>query len=382
MTTNAVAYLDHNASAPMRPNVADSMLRAMRFVGNPSSVHRAGRNARSTIETARSDVAQLIDTQGKADVIFTSGGTEANNMAVSGACRGHLYVSAIEHPSVLDAPALGSVSVLPVDASGVVDIDNFELISRDAVSGSMVSVMLANNETGVIQPIARIAEVAHRHGILVHCDAVQAAGKMPISMKNLGVDLLTLSAHKIGGPQGVGALVVGHGIELKPLIKGGGQERGRRAGTENVAGIAGFGTAAREAMCDVLDSPKLMSSRDDLERRMLKLAPDAEVFGAKVERLPNTTCISLPGIDAEVQVMSLDLAGVLVSSGSACSSGKVGPSHVLAAMGVLPDVARTAIRISQGQMTSEQDLNRLVEAWAKLGQRSRGQDLKQRTIRL
>jgi cysteine desulfurase len=303
-------------------------------------------------------------------------------MAVSGACRGHFYVSAIEHPSVLDAPAPGSVSVLPVDASGVVDIDNFELISRDAVSGSMVSVMLANNETGVIQPIARIAEVAHRHGILVHCDAVQAAGKMPISMKNLGVDLLTLSAHKIGGPQGVGALVVGHGIELKPLIKGGGQERGRRAGTENVAGIAGFGTAAREAICDVLDSPKLMSSRDDLERRMRELAPGAEVFGAKVERLPNTTCISLPGIDAEVQVMSLDLAGVLVSSGSACSSGKVGPSHVLAAMGVLPDVARTAIRISQGQMTPEQDLDRLVEAWAKLGQRSRGQDLKQRTIEL
>lgn len=205
---------------------------------------------------------------------------------------------------------------------------------------------------------------------------------MPISMKNLGVDLLTLSAHKIGGPQGVGALVVGHGIELKPLIKGGGQERGRRAGTENVAGIAGFGTAAREAICDVLDSPKLMSSRDDLERRMRELAPGAEVFGAKVERLPNTTCISLPGIDAEVQVMSLDLAGVLVSSGSACSSGKVGPSHVLAAMGVLPDVARTAIRISQGQMTPEQDLDRLVEAWAKLGQRSRGQDLKQRTIEL
>ena len=382
MTTNAVAYLDYNASAPVRARVVEAVQRAMAFAGNPSSVHRAGRGARAVVENARRAVAELVNAQNSSEVVFTSGGTEANNLALVGGGQGHLYASAVEHPSVLEVQMPGGTTIIPVDSSGVVDVDIFKQLSENAAPGSMVSVMLANNETGVVQPIARIAEVAHGRGLLVHCDAVQAVGKIPVDMAELGVDLVTLSAHKIGGPQGVGALVVREGVNLAPQIKGGGQERDRRAGTENVAGIAGFAIAAQEVSAEAVAYRELMRKRDDLERRMCAMTPGAEILGANATRLPNTTCITLPGVDAEVQVMALDLAGVLISSGSACSSGKVGPSHVLAAMGVAPEIAQTAIRISQGRMTTEQDLDRLLEAWAKLNLRSQDHKLDQGAVGL
>jgi cysteine desulfurase len=373
-TTSSVAYLDYNASAPVRASVIDAVADALSCVGNPSSVHRAGRVALRTIEDARTAVGELVGAT-TGEVVFTSGGTEANNLAITGGCRGHLYVSAVEHPSMLEVSVPGGVTKIPVDGDGRTDVDAFRELSQGVVEGSMVSVMLANNETGVIQPVEEIAEIAHARGISVHCDGVQAAGKIPIHMEALGVDLMTLSAHKIGGPMGVGALVSKRNFHLSPLLKGGGQEKGKRAGTENVPGIAGFGIAAREALVEALNNSNLKTLRDRVERGLCQQVAGAVVFGSDTDRLANTTCIALPGVDADVQVMALDLAGVLVSSGSACSSGKVGPSHVLAAMGVAPELARTAIRISLGRETTEQDIDRLTEAWTGLVHPASSQNL-------
>jgi cysteine desulfurase len=343
----AYAYLDHNATSPLRPAAFDAMVEALKTGGNPSSVHRPGRAARARIDNARKQVAALVGAL-PAEVLFTSGGTEANNIAVRGHPR--VLVSAIEHESVLKA--VPEARRIPVDGNGVVDLAALEQMLAD--KPALVSVMLANNETGVIQPIAEVVRLARAAGALVHCDAVQAAGKVPVDLHGLGVDFLSLSAHKLGGPTGVGALVVRSGAPLATDRVGGGQESWRRAGTENVAGIAGFGAAA-EASRNGLDVAAL---RDRIEAGL-----PGRIYGAAAPRLPNTTCISMPGVKAETQVMALDLAGVAVSAGSACSSGKVTRSAVLTAMGIEPSEAETAVRISCGWNTVFEEIERLIAAW-------------------
>ena len=351
----AFAYLDHNATSPIRPVVLDAMIESLRAGGNPSSVHRAGRAARARIDVARRQVAGLVGAL-PSELVFTSGGTEANNMALTGTGRKRVLVSAIEHESVLKA--VQQVEVIPVDRNGVVDLAALERMLTGS-EPALVSVMFANNETGVIQPVAEVARLARNAGALVHCDAVQGGGKATIDLHALGLDYLSLSAHKLGGPTGVGALVVRAGAPLAPDRRGGGQESYRRAGTENVAGIVGFGAAA-EASRAGLDTAAL---RDRLEAALHSIAPLARIHGASVPRLVNTTCISMPGVKAETQVMALDLAGVCVSAGAACSSGKVTRSSVLSAMGVEPSESETAIRISCGWNTVSEDIDCLIAAW-------------------
>ena len=360
-------YLDYNATTPVRPAVAAAMAEVLTAVGNPSSVHGFGRAARARLETAREQVAALVGAR-PAQLMFTSGGTEANNLALTGARRERVLVSAIEHDSVLKAAA---AETIPVDRRGVVDLAALERLLATRPESSLVAIMLANNETGVIQPVAEAARIAHEHGALFHCDAVQAAGKIAVDFNALGVDLMTVSAHKLGGPAGVGALIVADHVPLTAQQRGGGQERGRRAGTENLAGIVGFGAAAEIAAAEPGAVAKLADLRDDLERRAMTALPGAIIFGRDAPRLSNTTCLALPGLSSEVQVMALDLAGVAVSAGSACSSGKVQPSHVLRAMGADAATAGSAIRISLGWGSTAEDVDRFLEAWCALAARSR-----------
>ena len=357
-------YLDYNATAPVRPEVVVAMRDALELTGNPSSVHGFGRAARHSLEQARETVAAMVRVAPHR-VVFTSGGTEANNQALRSG-RGTTVASAVEHESVLAV----ATDLAAVDEEGRVDLVRLaEQLARRRPA--LVSVMLANNETGVLQPIGEVVEVARRHGALVHCDAAQAGGKLSIDMAGLGVDLLTLSAHKLGGPQGVGALVVGEAIEPAALLSGGGQERRWRPGTENLPGIVGFGRACELAMADFDWSPHTGALRDRLEAEIAAIAPAARVFGRAAERLANTSCMTMPGVSNQTQLIEFDLAGIAVSTGSACSSGKVGPSHVLAAMGVGPAEAGTAIRVSLGWASSAADIDRLVAAWGQLYARTR-----------
>lgn len=355
----ASVYLDHNATSPLRPVAFDAMVEALRAGGNPSSVHQVGRKARGALDKARRQVADLVGAQ-PTEVIFTSGGTEANNIALRGAGRRRLLVSAVEHESVRNAAP--EAVVIPVDGNGVVDLAALERALAASDEPALVSVMLANNETGVLQPVAEVVTLARAAGALVHCDAVQAAGKIVVSVHGLGVDYMSLSAHKIGGPTGIGALVARDGAPLASDRLGGGQESYRRAGTENVAGIVGFGAAAAEA-AQGLDVTDL---RDRLELALVQIAPGARVYSAAVPRLGNTSFVSMPGVSAETQVMALDLANVCVSAGSACSSGKVHQSAILAAMGVPAAEAGCAIRISLGWNTQSGDIERLIAAWRDL----------------
>lgn len=359
-------YLDTNATAVMKPAVRAVMIEALERHGNPSSVHQFGRAARRTVDEARASVAALVGVK-PAQVIFTSGGSEANNQ-ILGAFTS-VFVSAVEHDSVL---ALSEPTQrLPVTADGVIDLMAAEEILRTAPVPSVISVMLVNNETGVVQPVAAVAALAKKYGHFMHTDAVQAAGRLALDFTALGVDAMTLSAHKIGGPQGVGALIVRDHLPVRPLIRGGGQERNRRAGTENVAGIMGFGCAAALAANDLREMPRLSNLRDDLQNRLCALGGDnAVVIGRQTARVANTLCIALRGISSETQVAAMDLAGIAVSAGSACSSGKVKTSHVLRAMGYGDDVAGCAIRISMGWHTQAADIDRCVEAWHSLYQRT------------
>ncbi len=361
-------YLDWNATAPLRPEARTAMVVALDLGGNASSVHRAGRSARRIVEQARSQVAALAGVSPE-QVVFTSGGTEANALALGGFPARRLIVSAVEHDSVLEnAPG---ASRIRVTREGVADLASLQTqLARDQ-SPALVSLMFANNETGAIQPVAEAAELAHAKGALFHCDAIQAAGKLHLDPRSLGCDLMTLSAHKLGGPQGVGALIVAAGIEVVPLFRGGGQERGRRAGTENLAGIAGFGAACAASSAGLSDYICVARLRDLAEARLKEIAPDAVVFAKDVPRLPNTLCIAMPGVPASTQVMALDLAGVMVSAGSACSSGKVKRSHVLEAMGAPETLSECAIRISLGWNTTESQIDRLAEAWGALYARCR-----------
>jgi cysteine desulfurase len=350
-------YLDHNATSPLRPVAFDAIAEALRAGGNPSSVHKAGRAARARVEAARRQVAALIGAL-PAEIVFTSGGTEANNLALKGAGRRRVLASAVEHDSVLKAAAC---EIVPVDRNGVVDLAALERMLADE-EPVLVSVMLANNETGVLQPIAEVVRLARQAGALVHCDAVQGAGKTQVDMHGLGVDYLSLSAHKFGGPPGVGALAVRTSARFTTDRRGGGQEANRRAGTENVAGIAGFGMAAEAAR----GGQDLAPLRDRLEAELTKIAPGAKIYGAGAPRLGNTSCISMPSVKAETQVMALDLAGVCVSAGAACSSGKVSRSAVLTAMGIEASEAEAALRISCGWSTVSEDIDRLIAAWRDL----------------
>jgi cysteine desulfurase len=356
---SGIAYLDHNATTPLRPSALDAIVEALKAGGNPSSVHRAGRIARSRVDAARRHVASLLDVL-PGEIVFTSGGTEANNLALRGSGRRRVLASAIEHDSVLRA--LPAVETIPVDGDGVVDLAALERLLGASRAPALVSVMFASNETGVLQPIAEVVRIARAAGALIHCDAVQGAGKVPVEMHALGVDYMSVSAHKLGGPSGIGALVVRDGAPFEGDRKGGGQEANRRAGTENVAGIAGFGAAAVEAKGGLATG----AQRDRLEWALKHIAPGAHIFGEKVPRLSSTTCVSMPSVKAETQVMALDLAGVAVSAGAACTSGKVTRSAVLAAMGVEEAVADTAIRISLGWSTVPEDIDRLIAAWQDL----------------
>ena len=367
-------YLDWNATAPLRPEARAAMLAALEVAGNPSSPHAEGRRARVVVEDAREQVAALLGAQ-PADVVLTSGGTEANNTVLA-AGWDTILVCGIEHDSVLaPARACGARIVeLAMDGDGVVDLEALatharQIGARMPRERALLSLQLANNETGVLQPVADAARLARDRGLAVHTDAVQAAGRVAVDFDALGVDYLTVSAHKLGGPKGSGALAVRGDAHLAPLIRGGGQERRRRAGTENVAAMAGFGAAA--AACDPAAGGRARELRDALEAGVRAIAPEAVVVGSGAARLPNTTSLALPGTSAETLVIALDLAGIAVSAGAACSSGKVGASHVLAAMGVAPQVARAAIRISLGPTSTERDVAAFIEAWGRVALRQR-----------
>lgn len=379
-------YLDHNATAPLRPEARAAVLAAFDLVGNASSVHAEGRRSREAVEVAREHVAALVGAKPE-EVVFTSGATEANNWVVRGGWD-RLLVGATEHDSVL-APARSSrsdVIELRCCAGGLVDVASIagalpalhpSLVAPHPYplptggrgtcgAGGLVSIHLANAETGVVQPIAEAAEVARRSGYLVHGDAVQAVGRVAVDFRALGIDFMSISAHKLGGPKGVGALVIREGIELRPLLAGGGQERRRRSGTENVAAIAGFGAAAAAALEGLGDMARVTRLRDRLEAGVKAITPDAVVIGSQSSRIPNTSCIALVGADASTLLIQLDLAGIAVSAGSACSSGKIGGSHVLAAMGIDSRLARGAIRVSLGPTTTEHDVERFIAAWDKI----------------
>lgn len=362
-----VAYLDWNATAKLRPQAREAVLAALDSGGNPSSVHGTGRAARRLVDQAREQVAALVGVNSR-EVVFTSGGTEANALALNPGLGEALFVSAIEHPSVRSGGQFAAVAEVPVTVDGAVDL---EALKRclDQAPRPLVSIMLANNETGVIQPVAKAAEIVHAAGGLLHVDAVQGPGRMACDFRALGADLMTLSAHKIGGPQGVGALIKRDNLDLPAQLRGGGQERGARAGTENVPGIAGFGAAAAAVRQASREEAVVMAGlRDRLEAGLKAISPQAVVFGVAAPRLPNTTLFAIAGVKAETAVIALDLEGVAVSSGAACSSGKVTPSNVLAAMAVPPDLTRGAIRLSLGYSTSEGDIEAFLKAWAKLAE--------------
>jgi cysteine desulfurase len=364
----SAAYLDHNATTQPLPQAIEAMTLALAQAGNPSSIHAPGRAARRLVEEARERVARLVGAD-ENNVVFTSGGTEANVLALSGFPGRRVMVSAIEHPSVKSASGAEALPVLP---SGVIDLAALEKALARNSRPALVALMLANNETGVIQPVAEAAAIAHRHGALIHCDAVQASGRIEVDIKALGADTLSLSAHKIGGPQGVGALVLASpAAKIAPRTIGGGQENGLRAGTENVPGIAGFGVA-----CDwvrnsrTAEAARIGRLRDELEARARDVVPTLVVFGADKGRLPNTSCLAVPGFSARTIAMALDLDGVAVSAGAACAAGKHAPSPVLLAMGA-GVLAESAIRVSLGWTSREVDLDKFLAAFGRAVGRQR-----------
>jgi cysteine desulfurase len=368
-------YLDWNATTPLRPEARAAMAAAFELCGNASSIHAEGRKARHLVEDARAAVAEAVGALPR-NVVFTSGGTESNALALtpglhrgSGAPAERLLVSAIEHASVLAGGRFttAAINTIPVTRAGLVDLDALRA-ALGSGPPALVSIMAANNETGVLQPVAEAAEIVHQAGSVLHVDAIQALTKIPFKIREVGADLATLSAHKIGGPKGAGALVLAEGLTgLEPLLRGGGQERGRRAGTENVAGVAGFGAAVRVAISTFMqDRTRLEALRDRLELGLQETTPDVLIFSGKVSRLPNTTLFTAPGLRAETAVIGFDLEGVAVSSGSACSSGKVQVSHVLQAMGCGPGQAVGAVRLSLGWSTTDADIDFCLQAWRKL----------------
>lgn len=363
------AYLDYNATAPIRPEVIAAITECLSEIGNASSIHGYGRDIRRDLEKARESVAALVHTD-PINVVFTSGATEGNNNVIFGAPVSRILFSAIEHPSVTEAAQKhGNAHVIPVLENGVIDLVALEKMLSDNDAPTLVSVMWVNNETGVIQPVEEIAALVKQYNALFHCDAVQAAGRILIAMDDLGIDYLTLSAHKIGGPSGIGALIYNHQTVLEKFIHGGGQERRRRAGTENVLGIIGFGKAAELAAQEAGHLQKLQDWRQEIETTMKAAVPAVEFIGAEALRIPNTVQFVLPGVASETQLMALDLDGIAVSSGSACSSGSIKPSQVLLAMGVPEAQARCAVRLSMGFATSREEIDLFLNRWVTNSQR-------------
>lgn len=359
------AYLDHNATSPLKPEARAAMLMAMDAGGNASSIHAEGRKARGMIEAAREALAAELGVLPPM-IIFTSGGTEANNLAIRGVVVDRLIISAVEHPCVREAARASGrpIDMIPVNADGAADLTALEALLAKP-GKALVSLMAANNETGVLQPVAEAAALTHKAGGIFHTDAVQLFGKQSLRFPLAGADLMTISAHKFGGPLGVGALIIRDGLPLDPLLAGGGQELRRRAGTENVAAIAGMAAAIGEL-------PKEISTlRDRLESLIEAETPAVRFFGRGAARLPNTSCFALPGLAADIALISTDLDGVAVSSGSACSSGKVGRSHVLAAMGIEENIAKGAIRVSLGWGSSVGDVDQFVVAWKRAASRAK-----------
>ena len=364
-------YLDHNATTPLDPSVSDAISATLRDdFGNPSSVHHFGQRAKQLVDKARSAVASLIEAE-PPEIVFTSGGTESDNLAIRGAAdamkstgRRHLITSAIEHEAVLNTiKALDrqgyQTTLLPVDANGIVSVEDLTRIINDETA--LVSVMHANNEIGTIQPITDLAEVAHKHGALFHTDAIQSVGKVPLSVKTLGADLLSLSAHKFNGPKGVGALWLKRGVRLTTVQTGGRHERNRRAGTENVPGLVGMGIASELAQQKLTESKQDFSTlRNLLEEGILQEVSDTAINGQRNRRIPNTSNISFAGVEAESLLIALDLEGVAVSTGSACSSGTLEPSHVLRAMGLPSNRVQSSIRFSLGTSNNRADIERLI----------------------
>jgi cysteine desulfurase len=365
-------YLDHNATTPPDPLVADRMAQVLKDVwGNASSVHHFGQQAKAALDEARTSVANLLSADAS-EIVFTAGGTEADNIAIRGAAeamepsgRKHLITCGIEHEAVLNtmramAKRGWKVTLLPMDTSGIVSVDRLrEAITNDT---ALVSIMHANNEIGTVQPIAELAAVAHQHGALFHTDAVQSAGKLPVDVRALGVDLLSIAAHKFYGPKGAGALWIKRGVRMLPFMTGGRQERNRRAGTENVPALVGLGVAAEIARRKIdTEGPRLAALRDRLEAGILSSVPGTDRNGAAAPRVPNTTNISVERVEAESLLIGLDLAGIAVSSGSACSSGTLEPSHVLKAMGYPHARTLGSIRFSLGAANTIADVDRVIE---------------------
>ena len=363
------SYLDHNATSPLRPEARAAMLAALEAGGNASSVHNEGRAARALIDEARESIAGVLGCLPEM-VVFTAGGTEANNMALKGAAASgvrRLVISAVEHSSVLATAAASGlpVDIVPVGSDGLIDLAALDALLGAGEAPALVSVQFANNETGAIMPLAEVVGIARRHKAFIHSDAVQGLGKLALRWAGLGVDMLSVSAHKLGGPQGVGALILSDSLLLAPLIHGGAQELKRRAGTENVAAIAGFAAALRAAepgSCEAL--------RDRLEVELKAAAPQVTILAEAAPRLANTTSFALPGLDSATALMGFDLAGIAVSSGSACASGKVARSHVLAAMGIAPELVAGAIRVSLGWNTTDADIARFAAAWSLIAERA------------
>jgi cysteine desulfurase len=365
-------YLDHNATTPLHPSARDAMAAAFEVFGNPSSLHAEGRRARATIDRARSEVAELIGSAVE-DIIFTSGGTEALNIVLTPDLTletepfDHLLMSAGEHPAVQAGHRFAAADTLPLTSDGVLDLDALEAaLRRHSGRRVLVALQAANNETGVVQPVAAAAALTHAHGGYFVCDAVQAPGKIGCRIEDLGADALAISAHKFGGPKGVGALCFASSRHhlVSGVVRGGGQERGLRAGTENVVGIAGFGAA-----CAALrarrpeEAVRIEKGRAAVERGVIAAAPNAVVFGQGVRRLSNTSCFAVPGLEAQILLMNLDVNGVAVSAGSACASGRSKPSYVLTAMGIKPDLAASAVRVSLGWTTTERDVEAFADAF-------------------
>ncbi|MFV3074034.1 cysteine desulfurase family protein [Niveispirillum fermenti] len=367
----APLYLDWNATAPLRATARAAMVAALDVTGNPSSIHNHGRRARRLVEDAREQVAALAGVP-PAWITLTGGGTEANNhaLALAAPAGRRLLLGATEHPSVAGCGGPGA-GILPVRPDGLIDLEALDRLLAADPAPALVSIQAVNSETGIIQPLAAIAAIVHRHGGWLHSDAVQAAGRIGLDMQAIGLDLATLSAHKIGGPQGVGALLAAPSVPLVPLLCGGGQERRMRAGTENVAGIAGFGAAAREALAGLDGYAGIATLRDRLEAAVRQAAPQVRIIGTGSPRVANTSCLALPGMAANSQLMAFDLAGIAVSAGSACSSGTVKSSPVLEAMGYGEEVAGSAIRVSLGWDSGDRDIDRFLATYIPLTGRAR-----------
>lgn len=353
-------YFDYNATSPLLPVVQERMAELNPLPLNASSVHAMGRKAKQILEESRTTIANHVSAWPD-EVIFTAGGTEANNMALKGITDRKLIVAASEHSSVIEIAKATAAIILPVHSSGLLDMDALEETLKEN-ENALVSVMLVNNETGVIQPIREITSLVHHYNGLMHCDAVQAIGKLSFDFTTLGVDMMTLAAHKVGGPKGVGVLIAKNDVQINPLLIGGGQEKRRRAGTENVVAIAGFAKLIE----NLPDLSPLASLRERLETEMLEIAPGSLIAGKQADRVTNTVSLISEGISSELQLMHLDLAGICVSAGSACSSGRIEPSHVLQAMGYSKEQASSAIRISMGWGTKESEIKILLRAWKKL----------------